>query len=220
MPLTAGTRLGVYEVIALLGSGGMGDVYRARDTRLSRDVAIKILPDQFARDADRRARFEREAQTVASLSHPNIVNVFDTGSREETLYLVMELLDGETLRARLTRDAALPVKKSTDYGVQMARGLAAAHDKGLVHRDLKPENVYLLFVPVLAHVVGAIPYPSRPVPLRTVVPARPPSRRVAIASARRRQLGISYPRRARGEEGNWGELFGSGVAVRALFRSV
>jgi Tol biopolymer transport system component len=144
MPLTAGTRLGAYEVIALLGSGGMGDVYRARDTRLSRDVAIKILPDLFARDADRRARFEREAQIVASLSHPNIVNVFDTGSRDETLYLVMELLDGETLRARLTRDAALPVKKSTDYGVQMARGLAAAHDKGLVHRDLKPENVYLL----------------------------------------------------------------------------
>jgi serine/threonine protein kinase len=90
------------------------------------------------------ARFEREAQTVASLSHPNIVNVFDTGAREETLYLVMGLLDGETLRARLTRDAALPVKKSTDYGVQMVRGLAAAHDKGLVHRDLKPENVYLL----------------------------------------------------------------------------
>lgn len=149
MPLETGRRLGPYEIIAPIGAGGMGEVYRARDTRLGRDVAIKVLPPAFVMDADRRARFDREAQTVAALSHPHIVSVFDTGVDSSTgggkdqLYVVMELLEGETLRERLEH-GALPLRKAIEYGVQMARGLAAAHDKGLVHRDLKPENIFIL----------------------------------------------------------------------------
>ena len=138
-----GQRLGSFEIVAKLGEGGMGEVYRARDTRLQRDVAIKVLPAAFAADADRRARFEREAQTVATLSHPNIVGIFDTGVHDSQLFVVMELLEGETLRERLAT-GALPVRKAIEYGVQIARGLAAAHAKGLIHRDLKPENIFLL----------------------------------------------------------------------------
>jgi Tol biopolymer transport system component len=121
----------------------MGEVYRARDTRLGRDVAIKVLPDTFAGDPERQARFEREAQAVAALSHPNIVAVFDTGVDEGRAFVVMELLDGQTLRARLDA-GGLPLRKAIDVGVQIARGLAAAHGKQIVHRDLKPENVFLL----------------------------------------------------------------------------
>jgi hypothetical protein len=121
----------------------MGEVYRARDTRLGRDVAIKVLPASFAADPDRRARFEREAQAVAALSHPNVVALYDTGNHDGQTFVVMELLHGQTLRARLT-NGALPVKKAVDIAVQIARGLGAAHGKGIIHRDLKPENVFLL----------------------------------------------------------------------------
>src|SRR5215470_9821948 len=141
MSLTPGVSLGPYEIVGSLGAGGMGEVYRARDGRLNRDVAIKILPQSFAADPDRRARFEREAQTIASLSHPNILAIFDTGVHDGHLFIVTELLEGETLRAQLGN---LPVRKAIDIGVQVARGLTAAHDKGLVHRDLKPENIFLL----------------------------------------------------------------------------
>jgi Tol biopolymer transport system component len=149
MPLTPGTRLGAYEVIAAIGAGGMGEVYRGRDGRLGRDVAIKIMPASVAGDPDRLARFEREAQAVASLSHPNIVAVFEFGQAPSTdagpaaPYVVMELLEGETLRERLA-SGPLPARKAIDLAGQIARGLAAAHDKNLIHRDLKPENVFLL----------------------------------------------------------------------------
>jgi Tol biopolymer transport system component len=143
MALSAGARLGPYLIAAPLGAGGMGEVYRARDTRLNRDVAIKVLPDLFAGDRDRRDRFDREAQAVAALSHPNILAIHDVGVQDGLTYAVTELLDGETLRDRL-RAGALPTRKAIEYGVQIARGLAAAHDKGLVHRDLKPENLFLL----------------------------------------------------------------------------
>ena len=143
MTLPAGTPFGPYEILAPLGAGGMGEVYRARDPRLGRDVAIKVLPAAFASDPDRRVRFEREAQAVAALSHPNILAVHDVGVHEGQAYLVTEVLDGETLRARLDA-GALPVRKAIDIAVQIARGLAAAHDKAIVHRDLKPENVFLL----------------------------------------------------------------------------
>ncbi len=143
MSLAIGTRLGPYEIVAPLGAGGMGEVYRAKDTRLDRDVAIKILPPHVATDFDARARFEREAKAIATLSHPNIVNIFDTGIEQGQLYVVMELLEGETLRER-SIGGVLTVRKTIDVGVQVARGLAAAHDKGLVHRDLKPENIFLL----------------------------------------------------------------------------
>lgn len=142
MAIGAGTRLGPYEVLAPIGAGGMGEVYMARDTRLGRDVAIKILPPAFADDPDRRARFEREAQAVAALSHPNILAIYDTGAHEGQLYAVMELLRGQTLRERLA--TAVPVRKAIEIAIEIARGLAAAHAKGLVHRDLKPENVFLL----------------------------------------------------------------------------
>jgi serine/threonine protein kinase len=144
MALIAGSRLGPYEVVAAIGAGGMGEVYRARDTRLDREVAIKVLPDGFARDPDRRLRFEREAKAIATLSHPNVLSIFDTGEHDGHMFVVTELLSGETLRERLTKTGPLQLRKAIDTGIQIARGLAAAHEKGLVHRDLKPENVFLL----------------------------------------------------------------------------
>lgn len=141
MSIQPGTSLGPYEIVGSIGAGGMGEVYRARDSRLNRDVAIKILPRSFASDPDRRTRFEREAQAIASLSHPNILAIFDTGVHDGELFIVMELLEGDTLRAQV---GSLSVRKAIDIGVQVARGLTAAHDKGLVHRDLKPENIFLL----------------------------------------------------------------------------
>jgi dipeptidyl aminopeptidase/acylaminoacyl peptidase len=142
LPLTAGTRLGPYEILSPLGAGGMGEVYRARDTKLDRDVAVKVLPPHFADDATSLDRFEREAKAIAALSHPNILAIFDFGREGGQTYAVTELLQGETLRARLA-EGPLTVRKTIDYGVQIAQGLAAAHDEGIVHRDLKPENVFL-----------------------------------------------------------------------------
>jgi eukaryotic-like serine/threonine-protein kinase len=140
--LQPGTRLGPYEILSPLGAGGMGEVYRARDAKLGRDVAIKVLPPAFATDPERLARFEREAQAVAALSHPNILAIFDFGEQEGTAYAVTELLEGETLRDRL-ETGPMSVRKAAELAVQMARGLGAAHDKGIVHRDLKPENVFV-----------------------------------------------------------------------------
>ena len=142
MTLTAGTKLGPYEIQSPLGAGGMGEVYRARDTRLGRDVALKILPESFARDSERLHRFEQEAHAVAALNHPNILAIYDVGEHSGVPFLVSELLEGESLRALLDR-GALPQRKVIDYGVQVAQGLAAAHDKGVVHRDLKPENLFI-----------------------------------------------------------------------------
>jgi eukaryotic-like serine/threonine-protein kinase len=149
MPIPAGTRLGSYDVLSPLGAGGMGEVYRARDARLDRDVAIKVLPPLLADDPTALARFEREAKSVAHLSHPNIMGIFDfghepsrPGGRAGVTYAVMELLEGETLRERLARGPLSP-RKALDYAVQIAHGLAAAHGKGIVHRDLKPDNLFL-----------------------------------------------------------------------------
>jgi Tol biopolymer transport system component len=142
MGLTAGTRVGPYDVAAPLGAGGMGEVYRARDARLSRDVAIKVLPPSFAADADRLRRFELEARATGVLNHPNILQVFDVGTHEGAPYVVSELLDGETLRERIG-GTPLPVRKAIEIATQIARGLSAAHDKGIVHRDLKPDNVFI-----------------------------------------------------------------------------
>jgi eukaryotic-like serine/threonine-protein kinase len=142
MSLTPGSKLGPYEIQSALGAGGMGEVYRAHDTRLGRDVALKILPESFARETDRLHRFEQEARAVATLNHPNILAVFDTGQQNGSPYLVSELLEGETLRTTL--DSGSPSqRKAIEYGVQIAQGLAAAHEKGIVHRDLKPENIFI-----------------------------------------------------------------------------
>ena len=142
MSLPSGTRLGPYEIANAIGSGGMGDVYRARDTRLDRDVAVKVLPERFVRDAEARARFELEAKAVAALSHPNILAIHDYGSTEDAAYSVTELLEGQTLRQRL-HEGPLPWRKAVEIGAAMADGLAAAHAKGIIHRDLKPENIFI-----------------------------------------------------------------------------
>jgi len=142
MPLVPGSRLGPYEIAAPLGAGGMGEVYRARDPRLGRDVAIKVLPPAFAADPDRLHRFEQEARATAALTDPNIVAVHDVGTADGRPYVVTELLDGETLRAALG-GGALPLRKALGFAQQIARGLAAAHRRGIVHRDLKPENVFV-----------------------------------------------------------------------------
>jgi eukaryotic-like serine/threonine-protein kinase len=166
MLLKAGARLGPYEILAPLGAGGMGEVYRARDSRLGRDVAIKILPAAFSADPERLHRFEQEARAAAALNHPNILAVFDLGQHEGAPFIVSELLEGETLREQLTqsepsgrsedrplhekgsgrasaRPTPLSVRKAIEYAIQIAHGLAAAHEKGIVHRDLKPENVFV-----------------------------------------------------------------------------
>jgi serine/threonine protein kinase/tetratricopeptide (TPR) repeat protein len=142
MTLSPGTRLGRYEIVAPLGAGGMGEVYRARDGRLDRDVAVKVLPDRVAADSGALARFEREAKAVAALSHPNIVAIHDVGREGSTSYAVMELLDGATLREHLAAETIGP-RQAVQYALEIARGLAAAHEKGIVHRDLKPENVFV-----------------------------------------------------------------------------
>ncbi len=142
MPLTSGMKLGPYEVQGSLGAGGMGEVYRAQDSRLGRTVAIKVLPASFSADRDRLARFAQEARSAAALNHPNILSIFDIGDDRGAPYVVSELLEGETLRDRL-RGGPLPIRKTIDYAVQVAKGLAAAHEKGIVHRDLKPENIFL-----------------------------------------------------------------------------
>jgi eukaryotic-like serine/threonine-protein kinase len=142
MTLSTGTRLGPYEILSPIGAGGMGEVYRARDTRLGRDVALKVLPSSFSDDEQRLHRFEQEACAAGALNHPNILAIHDVGKHDGSSYVVSELLEGETLRARMG-GAALPQRKATEYSLQIARGLAAAHEKGIVHRDLKPENIFI-----------------------------------------------------------------------------
>jgi serine/threonine protein kinase len=142
MTIATGSRLGPYEVLGQIGAGGMGEVYRAKDPRLGRDVAIKVLPASFSQDADRLRRFEQEARAAGALNHPNITAVYDIGTHEDAPYVVQELLEGETLRAAMA-GAKLPARKAIDYALQIAHGLAAAHEKGIVHRDLKPENLFV-----------------------------------------------------------------------------
>jgi serine/threonine protein kinase len=142
MALTPGTKLGAYEILSVLGTGGMGEVYRARDSALGREVAVKILRLDVSSDADRLRRFRQEAQAAAALNHPNILAIHFVGEQDDSPYIVSELLEGESLRERL-RSGALPVRKCMDYAAQIAEGLAAAHEKGIVHRDLKPENIFI-----------------------------------------------------------------------------
>jgi hypothetical protein len=173
--LSAGTRLGVYEIVAPLGAGGMGEVYRARDTRLSREVAIKVLPSATASDPDRRLRFEQEARSASALNHPNILTIHDVGSSDGTVYIAMELVDGKTLRELISGGEPLPMRRLLDVATQTAEGLAKAHGAGIVHRDLKPENLMVSrdgFVKILDFGSRSSSSPSR----RSSRRCRPPSR--------------------------------------------
>src|ERR1700676_405362 len=143
MSLATGTRLGFYEVLSQIGAGGMGEVYQAHDTKLGRDVAIKVFPEAVAHDADRLSRFQREAKMLASLNHPNIAAIYGLEENAGTSYLVMELVPGETLAERIKRDGAVPVEEALTIAKQIAEALEAAHEKGIIHRDLKPANVKL-----------------------------------------------------------------------------
>src|SRR5262249_42482385 len=164
MPLVVGSRVDSYEIVTLLGAGGMGEVYRARDTALKRDVAIKVLPEFWSRDPERLRRFELEAQAAAALNHPNIVSIFHVGQHDGAPYIVTELLHGESLRDRL-HHGPMRLREVLDLGIEIARGLAAAHDAGIVHRDLKPENLFLTRdgrVKILDFGLAKLAPPTRP----------------------------------------------------------
>src|SRR5205807_699096 len=142
MTIASGTHLGPYEIVGPIGAGGMGEVYRARDTRLGRDVAVKVLPSSYSDDKERLQRFEQEACAASALNHPNILIVHDIGTHDGSPYVVSELLEGETLRQPMG-GTALGQRRTIDYALQIAHGLAAAHEKGIVHRDLKPDNLFI-----------------------------------------------------------------------------
>ena len=142
MEITPGTRLGPYEIVAPLGAGGMGEVWRGRDTRLDRSVAIKVLPAKLSQDAQLRLRFEREARAISSLTHPHICTLYDVGHENGIDYLVMELVEGETLSDRLAK-GPLPIDQVLRYGIEIAEALDKAHRQGIIHRDLKPANIML-----------------------------------------------------------------------------
>src|SRR3954470_18363546 len=141
MSIPAGTQFGTYTISALLGVGGMGEVYQAHDGKLGREVAIKVLPEQFSRDAERLARFQREAKMLAALNHPNIASIFGLEQTGNTHYLIMELVGGDTLAQALKQEGALPLEEALKIAKQIAEALEAAHEKGIIHRDLKPANV-------------------------------------------------------------------------------
>src|SRR5262245_36961175 len=141
MAISTGGRIGPYELLAPLGAGGMGEVYRARDVRLGREIAIKVLPAAVSSDPDRRQRFEQEARSASALNHPNILTIYDIGSSDGTTFIAMELVEGKTLRELVVSGEPLATRKLLDVATQTAEGLAKAHSAGIVHRDLKPENL-------------------------------------------------------------------------------
>jgi len=196
--LPAGTKLGHYEVLALLGAGGMGEVYRARDEKLKRAVAIKVLPASLTQDAERMRRFEQEAQAAGGLNHPNITSVYELGEHDGSPYIVQELLEGETLRSRLA-GGALPVRKATDYAIQVARGLAAAHEKGIVHRDLKPENLFVTKdgrVKILDFGLAKLTQADGAVGPQTNLPTAPPATEPGVVMG---TLGYMSPEQVKGK---------------------
>src|SRR5215510_5314355 len=161
--LASGTRLGSYEILSAIGAGGMGEVYRARDAKLGREIAIKVLPGDVATDPARRSRFEQEARSASALNHPNILTIYDISEADGSLYIAMELVEGRTLRELLAAGDPLPTRKLLDIAVQTAEGLAKAHAAGIVHRDLKPENLMISrdgFVKILDFGLAKLAEPS------------------------------------------------------------
>src|SRR5262245_21698062 len=198
MSLVAGTKLGPYEILAPLGAGGMGEVFRARDTRLKRDVAVKVLPTAYADDGDRLRRFEQEAQAASALNHPNILSIFDFGTHEGAPYMVSELLEGETLRARLAGGAFQP-RRAIGHALQIAQGLAAAHEKNIVHRDLKPENVFVTSdgrVKILDFGLAKLTQPEGKLSSQTNLPTESPGTEPGVVLG---TLGYMSPEQVRGK---------------------
>ena len=187
MALATGEQLGPYEIIAPLGKGGMGEVYRARDTRLRREVALKLLPDASAHDADSLHRFDRETRAVATLNHPSILAIHDTGSYRSVPYAVTELLQGESLADRL-RTGPLHPQKAVEVACQVADGLAAAHEKGIIHRDIKPDNIFLTNegrAKILDFGIARIEQPARTAGLADTITKQPRRRARSFSSGRR-----------------------------------
>jgi Tol biopolymer transport system component len=198
MPLSSGTRLGPYEIVAPIGAGGMGEVYRARDVRLHREVAVKVLPGSFSQDPDRLRRFEQEARAASALNHPGILTIHDFGEHAGSPYVVSELLEGEDMRQRMA-GAPLSVRKALDYAAQIARGLAAAHDRGIVHRDLKPENLFVTRdgrVKILDFGLAKLTEPERPGLPMTEVSTRTPGTEPGVVMG---TLGYMSPEQVRGQ---------------------
>jgi serine/threonine protein kinase len=197
MPLTIGARLGAYEILGPIGAGGMGEVYRARDSRLQRVVAIKVLPTAFAADPERLARFEQEARAAAALNHPNILAVHDLGQHDGAPFIVTELLEGMSLRDELLT-GALSSRKAIDYGVAIAQGLAAAHERGIVHRDIKPENVFLTADARLKILDFGVAKLTHAEPMNggsTVLPTTPPAALAQSQAWSWERLGTCHPGR-------------------------
>src|SRR5262245_3899271 len=212
MKLTPETTITHYHILAPLGAGGMGEVYRARDTRLDRAVAIKVLPADFAKDADRLKRFEQEARATSALNHPNILTVHDIGNHEGAPYIVAELLEGEELRAQLDH-GALPVRRSLEYAQQLAAGLSAAHEKGIVHRDLKPENLFVTKdgrVKILDFDLAKLRTPQN-MPVDSQVETR---RKITDPGTVMGTVGYMSPEQVRGQEADHrADIFSFGVIV-------
>src|SRR5215813_7012045 len=193
-----GQQLGHYKIHSLLGAGGMGVVYRARDERLRRDVAIKVLPTSFAHDVERLRRFEQEAHATSALNHPNILTIYDIGAHEGAPFIVAELLEGEELRAQL-ESGALPARGALEYALQITQGLAAAHEKGIVHRDLKPENLFVTKdgrVKILDFGLAKL-RPPQPGVVDTDAPTQ---KRLTHPGALMGTVGYMSPEQVRGEE--------------------
>src|SRR5262245_24666178 len=205
-------QLGPYEILSPLGAGGMGEVWRARDTRLDREVAIKVLPADFARDADRLKRFEQEARATSALNHPNILTVHDIGNYEGSPYLVSELLEGDVLRAQLN-DGPLPTRKAVEYAQQIAAGLAAAHEKGIVHRDLKPENLFVTTdgrVKILDFGLAKL----KPTQVGAVDTDAPTQKKITDPGTVLGTVGYMAPEQVRGQEADHrADIFGLGVIL-------
>ncbi|MCA1583120.1 MAG: serine/threonine-protein kinase [Acidobacteria bacterium] len=197
MTIAAGTPLGPYEVVSALGAGGMGEVYRARDSRLGRDVAVKVLPPSFSADPERLRRFEQEARAAGMLNHPNLTAVYDIGTHDGTPYVVEELLEGETLRTVLAA-SRLPIERAVSYARQLADGLAAAHEKGVVHRDLKPENIFVTRggrIKILDFGLAKLTSPEDGSPVSDL-PTVAPATEAGIVMG---TLGYMFPEQVRGE---------------------